>query len=126
MIEIHAVRLIHDKMIEIYGGLPGTSDADRISGVLGRVEHLLHYEGDNFDTFGIAALYLMAISRAHIFNDANKRTALAVALYYLRRKGISLRIDIDAQAAYQDMTVITATGELKASEISDFLRSMAS
>ncbi|MFW3388437.1 UNVERIFIED_CONTAM: type II toxin-antitoxin system death-on-curing family toxin, partial [Kocuria sp. CPCC 205274] len=97
MIDLQTVRLIHDKMIENYGGLPGMADADRISGVLGRVENLLHYEGHMFDQFNIAALYLMAIARAHIFNDANKRTALGVALYYLQREGIQLRKDEWAQ-----------------------------
>jgi len=46
-----------------------------LEGALGRIDHAIQYDGLD-DVYEIAALYAAAIARDHVFNDANKRTAL--------------------------------------------------
>lgn len=45
------------------------------------------------DVIQIAATYAVVISRAHSFNDGNKRTALASMLIFLGDNGYDLEID---------------------------------
>ena len=47
-----------------------------------------------------------ALARGHVFNDANKRTALACSLAYLDAQGIRVRAD----AILEDATVMPAEG----------------
>lgn len=70
---------------------------------LARIENHALYAGLD-DVLGIAAMYAEAIAQGHVFNDGNKRTALTCALVYLSRQGI----DIPAQAALEDLTVLLA------------------
>lgn len=63
-------------------------------------------------------MHLLAISRGHIFNDGNKRTALFITLLFLKRNGITL----PANPAYVQMTVDAAAGLLSLEEIAQRLR----
>ncbi len=75
---------LHDANISRYGGLPGMSDPGRAEAIIGRVQARVAYE-EITDLFEVSATYLVATARGHIFNDANKRTALNSALLFLRR-----------------------------------------
>ncbi|EFH9648214.1 TPA: type II toxin-antitoxin system death-on-curing family toxin, partial [Escherichia coli] len=75
---------LHDANINRYGGLPGMSDPGRAEAIIGRVQARVAYE-EITDLFEVSATYLVATARGHIFNDANKRTALNSALLFLRR-----------------------------------------
>lgn len=75
------------------------------------------YEGIT-DIWLLAAMHLLAISRGHIFNDGNKRTALFITLLFLKRNGITL----PANSAYVQMTVDAAAGLLSLEEIAQRLR----
>ena len=72
---------------------------------MNRISNHAHYAGLG-DVFGIAALYAEAIARGHVFNDANKRTALTCAISYLEQQGIHVRKD----AILEDATVMLAQG----------------
>ena len=67
----------------------GLPNMDRLEGALGRIYTLYSYEECN-DIFKLAAMYIIAIAKAHAFNDANKRTALQAALVFLRLHGIRI------------------------------------
>ncbi|WP_265302302.1 hypothetical protein [Verminephrobacter eiseniae] len=41
----------------------------------------------------MASLYAEAIARGHVFNDANKRTALTCAIAYIEQQGRHVRQD---------------------------------
>ena len=112
---------IHDRLIELYGGLPGMPDADRATAILTRVENQYFYEGVT-DVFELAALYWVAISRGHIFNDANKRSSLAATLLFLARQNIQLFNDEGDQAWLVNLTVSAATGELTPGQLANGLR----
>ncbi|HDQ4988632.1 TPA: type II toxin-antitoxin system death-on-curing family toxin, partial [Escherichia coli] len=108
---------LHDANINRYGGLPGMSDPGRAEAIIGRVQARVAYE-EITDLFEVSATYLVATARGHIFNDANKRTALNSALLFLRRNGVQV-FDSPELA---DLTVGAATGEISVSSVADTLR----
>ncbi len=72
---------LHDANISRYGGLPGMSDPGRAEAIIGRVQARVAYE-DITDLSKSPPPTRVATARGHIFNDANKRTALNSALCY--------------------------------------------
>lgn len=108
---------IHDRMISTYGGLAGYSDTGRIESMVTRILNRHVYEGEH-DVYVLAAAYLLAIARGHCFNDANKRTAFASAMLFLRRNGILVRFS----GKHEDLTVRAAKGEMDVWGIADTLR----
>jgi len=110
---------LHDGLIARYGGLSGMSDAGRVEALVSRVINRELYEGET-DIYALAALYLVAISRGHVFNDANKRTAFNTMMLFLRRNG--MRFTDGPQ--WEDLTVRAATGELSPAEVAQQLHAM--
>ncbi|WAH50716.1 type II toxin-antitoxin system death-on-curing family toxin [Pseudescherichia vulneris] len=105
----------HDKLLSVTPGVAGMPDPGRAEALLYRVLNKYEYEGMS-DIWILAAMHLLAISRGHIFNDGNKRTALFITLLFLKRNGISLA----ANADYVELTV--AAGQLSLEEIALRLR----
>ncbi|CAI2532372.1 death-on-curing family protein [Serratia ficaria] len=84
--------LTTEQVIEIQSStLPnsGEPNMDRLEGALNRI-HALHYYEECDDIFVLAAQYLIAIAKAHAFNDANKRTAFQAASIFLMMNGSEL------------------------------------
>lgn len=107
MIDADFVIGVHDDILAALGGLPGVAGGGRgsIEAAIARIENHAHYAGLD-DVLGIAGMYAEAISRGHIFNDGNKRTALACALTYLESQGIHVKRD----PVLEDATVMLAQG----------------
>ncbi|HCJ7725502.1 type II toxin-antitoxin system death-on-curing family toxin [Citrobacter freundii] len=82
-----------------------------------RVLNQIECEGVT-DVWRLVAMHLLAISRGHIFNDGNKRTALFITLLFLKRNGIVLSANPDFVA----MTVEAAAGQLTLEQIAHRLR----
>ena len=104
------ILLLHDRIISLYGGLPGCPDEGRIDAVIGRVLHFAIYN-DISDACSLAAMYCTAIARAHAFNDGNKRTAIDAALLVARRNGLFFAyrrdmIDVVVRVAQAEMTLV--------------------
>ncbi|WP_318377395.1 type II toxin-antitoxin system death-on-curing family toxin [Enterobacter sp.] len=102
----------HDRLLSVTPGVPGMPDAGRAEALLYRVLNKYEYEGVT-DIWMLAAMHLLAISRGHIFNDGNKRTALFITLLFLKRNGITLAANPD----FVDLTVQAAAGNLSLEEI---------
>ncbi|HCX4249791.1 TPA: type II toxin-antitoxin system death-on-curing family toxin, partial [Escherichia coli] len=62
----------------------------------------------------------VATARGHIFNDANKRTALNSALLFLRRNGIQ----VYDSPVLVELAVGAATGEIPVSSVAEKLREL--
>lgn len=108
---------IHDRMISAYGGLEGYSDVGRIESMVTRILNRHVYEGEH-DVYLLAAAYLLAIARGHCFNDANKRTAFASSVLFLRRNGVLVHFAKE----HEELTVRAAKGELDVWEIAEQLK----
>jgi death-on-curing protein len=91
-LSVAEVRQIHDSVLEP-GQLTGENDTRSADSALARVEQQVHYGRIEPDVIQIAATYAVVISRAHSFNDGNKRTALVSMLMFLDAHGYDLEID---------------------------------
>lgn len=113
----------HDRLVLRDGGVPGMAEPGRADAIIHRVLNMHYYEGVT-DVFDLAAVYLVAIARGHIFNDANKRTALFVAQVFLKRNGIDI---ISSRFSFSEMQIIAinaATGEYTWKMVSKHLKSI--
>lgn len=120
MIDAQKVIEIHDLILSVEPGLHGGYGIGPVEGALSRVLHRIEYEGLD-DVFEIAAMYAVALARGHVFNDANKRTALVTALTYLELQGIV----VERNAALEDIMVDVAEGTLNEKDLAELLYSIA-
>ncbi|EAB4417358.1 type II toxin-antitoxin system death-on-curing family toxin [Salmonella enterica] len=111
---------LHDAALNHAKGIPGLREPGLVDALCQRVINLHQYEAEN-DVFRLAAMYLTAISRGHVFADANKRTALGATLLFLYENGILLH----NTPALTVMTVEAAQGNLSLNDIATILRSHA-
>jgi death on curing protein len=120
MIDAETFIEIHDYILSTEQGLPGGHGRGPVEGALARIENrILYAELD--DVFDIAAMYAVAIARGHVFNDANKRTALVTALTYLALQGVELA----REPFLEDIMVYVAEGQLDEQELASLLFMMA-
>ncbi|EAA3556641.1 type II toxin-antitoxin system death-on-curing family toxin [Salmonella enterica subsp. enterica] len=113
----------HDRLIIRDGGVPGMAEPGRADAIIHRVLNMHYYEGIT-DVYDLASVYLVAIARGHIFNDANKRTALFVAQVFLKRNGVEI---ISSRISFDEMQILTinaATGEYTWKMVSDHLKAI--
>lgn len=111
---------IHDLILATEQGLHGDHGIGPLEGALARVENRIEYE-ELDDVFEIAAMYAVALARGHVFNDANKRTALVTALTYLSLQGF----DVPRSDVLEDIMVDVASGELDHAGLTELLYSIA-
>jgi len=113
---------IHDEILRDEPGLKGFAGPGfaGLESALQRVENWAVY-GDLTDVFGIASMYAVAISRGHIFNDANKRTGLVAALTYLKLQ----EINVSRDARLEDLMVEVAQGVLDVQVFANILAHIA-
>ncbi|QDQ28435.1 type II toxin-antitoxin system death-on-curing family toxin [Chitinimonas arctica] len=121
LITASKVAEIHDLILATEPGLQGDHGIGPLEGALARVENRIEYEALD-DVFEIAAMYAVALARGHVFNDANKRTALVMALTYLSLQGV----DMPRSEVLEDIMVDVASGELDHDELTVLLYSIAS
>ncbi|MBU0911362.1 MAG: type II toxin-antitoxin system death-on-curing family toxin [Gammaproteobacteria bacterium] len=98
-------------------GMKGSIDLNKLKGALGRIDNAILYEQLD-DVFEISAKYAKSIAVAHAMPDANKRTALAVALEYLSLNDYEIQTDNDTLA---DVMVAVVLDEITEKELADIL-----
>lgn len=111
----------HDRLLAVLPGIKGMPEPQRAEAIIYRVQNQLYYESVE-DIFVLAAIYLIAISRGHIFNDGNKRTAFFVTMVFLNRNGIAIR---DEDNELEELTVSAATGDATTEVIAAVLRRLS-
>lgn len=111
----------HDRLLAVLPGIKGMPEPQRAEAIIYRVQNQLYYEGVE-DIFVLAAIYLIAISRGHIFNDGYKRTAFFVTMVFLNRNGIAIR---DEDNELEELTVSAATGDATTEVIAAVLRRLS-
>lgn len=69
---------LHEHLLARHGGLPGSRIGTSLNAILGRIHINLAYQFEDPSVAQVAAFTVYAFTVGHPFNDANKRTALAV------------------------------------------------
>jgi len=113
---------IHEEILREEPGLAGFAGPgfSGLESALARIDNWAAY-ADLTDVFGTAAMYAVAIARGHIFNDANKRTALVTALTYLKLQ----EINVERCARLEDDMVNVAEGMLGVDAFANILAEIA-
>ena len=107
-ISIATLHLLHDRQIELFGGLRGIRDEGAIESALARPLNAFANEVAQ-DVETLAATYLCALDRQQGYLDGNKRTALAAMLVFLRLN--DLRLVADGPELYA-IVISAATNEI--------------
>ena len=87
----HLAERAHEVAIQRHGGLPGIRDLPGLEATLASPKNHWAYSGEE-DLFALAAVLMVAMAKAHPFNDANKRTSISCAVMFLGGNGISIQI----------------------------------
>ncbi len=88
---------LHDWVIEEYGGRPGIHDRGALESSLAQPQIQLANGYECYPSLAEkAAAYAFFFARNHPFREGNKRTALLVAVHFLRKNGLAHVYDEDA------------------------------
>ncbi len=119
-LESDVVLFVHDQALREYGGVHGLKDEGLLHSALGRpVNKLAYAEPNSLDLFDLAAAYAYGLASNHAFNDANKRTAWACCVLFLKVNGIEL--DTPAAVVVERMPLLAA-GQLGEAGFAAWLR----
>ena len=83
-----AVDAIHEDQRRLNGGSPGVLNEGGIESAIFRPRNRFEYTGA--DLFECAACYIFGLAKNHGYQDANKRTAFASGLTFLRLNGVRI------------------------------------
>ena len=100
---------LHDRQIELHGGLPGTRDPGLLESAVARPLNAWSY-GET-DLFTLASLYAGGLIKNHPFLDGNKRIGFLSALLFLEANGWKMAAPMGERLAF--------TLQLAASEVSE-------
>ena len=89
---IEEVIVIHSAAIQQFGGLHGIRDLKRLTSALARPDQTFAGKMLYSTVWLQAAALLQSIAMDHPFVDGNKRTALTVAVLFLRWNGWKLSV----------------------------------
>ena len=117
LLSVDHIIAIHGEVLEP-NELQGMAGDKSLEGALSRVENRLNY-GLMDDIYSLAASYATAISQAHCFKDATKRTAFQVMDLILGLNGINVTWDIEAVG---QKIVLLSQSKLDEADLAQWLR----
>jgi death-on-curing protein len=109
--------LLHDMMLDQYGGCSGIRDAGLLESALARPQQL-HYYG-NPAMPEMAAAYTAGIVKNHPFLDGNKRTGFMMGAGFLERNGYEF---LASETEVVIRTLALAAGEMSEAAYADWLQ----
>lgn len=102
---------LHEHLLAQYGGLPGSRIGTSTGAILDRVRMNLAYRFEEPTVAQVAALTVYAFTVGHPFNDANKRTALALGDLILLMNDANI-IASEYQIELADLLIELAAGNI--------------
>ena len=120
---LEEVLIIHESMIELYGGTHGIRDEGLL---MSAIEMPKSGFGDSYlhDTiFHMASAYLFHLTKNHPFLDGNKRIGLGCADVFLALNGFNLEMTEDDAF---ELTIKVASENITKEEIAVILESQCS
>ena len=109
--------LLHDMMLDQYGGCSGIRDAGLLESALARPQQLHHYGKPTMPE--MAAAYTAGIVKNHPFLDGNKRTGFMMGAGFLERNGYEF---LASEAEVAIRTLALAAGEMTEAAYADWLK----
>lgn len=107
--------------VALYEGEPhGLNPGSDLEGALNRPRGHYHF-ADTTSPYELAALYAVALVKAHAFQDGNKRTAFLAIRAFLRANGLDFDYGPYDEEAAEIMTGI-ATGAVVRSDVVEWVR----
>ncbi|MDA9868124.1 type II toxin-antitoxin system death-on-curing family toxin [Synechococcus sp. AH-224-I15] len=83
--------IAHTRALKTHGGAYGIRDSSGLSAAMESPRNQWAYTREK-NLFALAAHLLMSMVKNHPFNDANKRTAISLAVMFLGANGIQIRM----------------------------------
>lgn len=120
-IEERDVLALHERLLALHGGKPGSRDLGLLKSALARPLQNHAYRPDA-DIVELAAIYTGGIVGNHAFIDGNKRTGFVVGVLFLELNGY--RFEASEEAAAQAVLDLAA-GKLREAGYAAFLRANA-
>lgn len=117
-IPLATLHLLHDRQLELFGGLRGVRDEGAIESAIARPLNAWAYDQAS-DIEALAASYLCAIVRQQGYLDGNKRTALAAMLVFLKLNGRTLTAPGPELYA---VVSAAATGAIGVEQVAEWVR----
>jgi death-on-curing protein len=108
--------LLHDMMLEQYGGCSGIRDEGLLESALARPQQLYHYGKPSMPE--MAAAYTAGIVKNHPFLDGNKRTGFMMGAGFLERNGYEFTA---SEAEVVIRTLALAAGETSEADYATWL-----
>lgn len=102
------VYAIHDRQLQVHGGLPGLRDKNAVESALQRAPSLDAYGNPPPTAAELAAAYIYGLATNHGFSDGNKRIAWVVGRLFLKLNGIKISYT-EAEAISLMMNVAAGT-----------------
>jgi death-on-curing protein len=109
--------LLHDMMLDQYGGCSGIRDEGLLESALARPQQLHHYGKPTMPE--MAAAYTAGIVKNHPFLDGNKRTGFMMGAGFLERNGYEF---LASEAEVAIRTLALAAGEMSEAAYADWLQ----
>jgi death-on-curing protein len=109
--------LLHDMMLDQYGGCSGIRDAGLLESALARPQQLHHYGKPTMPE--MAAAYTAGIVKNHPFLDGNKRTGFMMGAGFLERNGYEF---LASETEVVIRTLALAAGEMTEAAYADWLK----
>lgn len=110
---------IHDRQLDIHGGMAGIRDEGLLSSALARPHNLFAYSDPKPDLARLAAAYAYGLVKNHAFVDGNKRTAHVVYRTFL---SINDAVFSATQIEKFDAMIQLADGTLTEEQFADWIR----
>lgn len=118
-IEPEQVELLHEKLLNRFGGLHGVRDRSALAGACARPLQIMAY-GDNPSITDMAASLCAGIVGSHPFIDGNKRSAFTAMVELLNVNGYSFK---SSQATVYNMMIGLASGAINEPVFADWVQS---
>jgi death-on-curing protein len=109
--------LLHDMMLDQYGGCSGIRDEGLLESALARPQQLHHYGKPTMPE--MAAAYTAGIVKNHPFLDGNKRTGFMMGAGFLERNGYEF---LASETEVVIRTLALAAGEMSEAAYADWLQ----
>jgi death-on-curing protein len=110
---------IHDRQLDIHGGMAGIRDEGLLSSALARARNLFAYSNPKPDLAQLAAAYAYGLVKNHAFVDGNKRTAHVVYRTFLTLNNTVLSVSLTEKF---EVMVQLADGTIDEEQFADWIR----